>query len=138
MADVARAAGVFSATVSYVLSGKRAVTPETRTAVEAAIAGLGFVGRQLASHRAADGGRGGGRGAGGGARGGLPRSPLAPGRRHVTPVSGAMHATGGFGAVSRAFHSYVRRHVLPRPDELRPVLRNSWEATGSRPPRRVS
>jgi alpha-galactosidase len=27
-----------------------------------------------------------------------------------------------------AFHTCVRRHVLPRPDELRPVLYNSWEA----------
>ncbi|MFE0351685.1 LacI family DNA-binding transcriptional regulator [Streptomyces griseoluteus] len=43
MADVARAAGVSSATVAYVLSGRRAVAPETRTAVEAAIAELGFV-----------------------------------------------------------------------------------------------
>ncbi|MER5967614.1 LacI family DNA-binding transcriptional regulator [Streptomyces sp. NPDC002057] len=42
MADVARAAGVSSATVSYVLSGKRPVAPETRAAVEEAIAELSF------------------------------------------------------------------------------------------------
>ncbi|MFJ9884774.1 LacI family DNA-binding transcriptional regulator [Streptomyces sp. NPDC091287] len=42
MADVARAAGVSSATVSYVLSGKRPVAEETRRVVEAAIADLGF------------------------------------------------------------------------------------------------
>ncbi|OIJ66100.1 LacI family transcriptional regulator [Streptomyces mangrovisoli] len=42
MAEVASAAGVSSATVSYVLSGKRAVAPATRAAVESAIAELGF------------------------------------------------------------------------------------------------
>ncbi|MEU6404299.1 LacI family DNA-binding transcriptional regulator [Streptomyces sp. NPDC046985] len=42
MADVARVVGVSTATVSYVLSGKRAVAPATRTAVETAIAELGF------------------------------------------------------------------------------------------------
>ncbi|MFD8643963.1 LacI family DNA-binding transcriptional regulator [Streptomyces zaomyceticus] len=42
MADVAHAAGVSSATVSYVLSGKRPVAPETRAAVEKAIAELSF------------------------------------------------------------------------------------------------
>ncbi|MGW0971469.1 LacI family DNA-binding transcriptional regulator [Streptomyces sp. NPDC002516] len=42
MSDVARAAGVSSATVSYVLSGKRPVTDETRKAVESAIERLGF------------------------------------------------------------------------------------------------
>ncbi|MGW4287066.1 alpha-galactosidase [Streptomyces sp. NPDC004673] len=55
---------------------------------------------------------------------------LAPGQRHVTPVSVALHSTDGFGAVSRALHTYIRRHVLPHPGELRPVLYNSWEATG--------
>ncbi|MFJ3644176.1 LacI family DNA-binding transcriptional regulator [Streptomyces sp. NPDC090108] len=43
MADVARAAEVSVATVSYVLSGKRPVAPATRSVVEAAIAELGFV-----------------------------------------------------------------------------------------------
>ncbi|MBB0242789.1 LacI family DNA-binding transcriptional regulator [Streptomyces alkaliphilus] len=42
MTDVARAAGVSTATVSYVLSGKRPVAPATRAAVENAITELGF------------------------------------------------------------------------------------------------
>ncbi|MFD6494260.1 LacI family DNA-binding transcriptional regulator [Streptomyces sp. NPDC059944] len=42
MNDVARAAGVSSATVSYVLSGKRPVAVETRKSVESAIQRLGF------------------------------------------------------------------------------------------------
>ncbi|MFD9003249.1 LacI family DNA-binding transcriptional regulator [Streptomyces sp. NPDC059582] len=42
MHDVARAAGVSSATVSYVLSGKRPVTEETRRSVQSAIDRLGF------------------------------------------------------------------------------------------------
>ncbi|MEU0781722.1 LacI family DNA-binding transcriptional regulator [Streptomyces sp. NPDC006173] len=42
MNDVARAAGVSSATVSYVLSGKRPVAEETRKSVESAIQRLGF------------------------------------------------------------------------------------------------
>ncbi|MEV7082301.1 alpha-galactosidase [Streptomyces sp. NPDC093516] len=54
---------------------------------------------------------------------------LPPGGRHITPVSVAVYSPDGFGAVSRAFHTYVRRHVLPHPDELRPILYNSWEAT---------
>ncbi|MFC9325731.1 alpha-galactosidase [Kitasatospora sp. NPDC057015] len=47
-----------------------------------------------------------------------------------TPVSVGLYSAGGFGGASRAWHAYVRAHVLPRPDELRPVLYNSWEATG--------
>ncbi|MEU6404294.1 alpha-galactosidase [Streptomyces sp. NPDC046985] len=54
---------------------------------------------------------------------------LRPGQRYTTPVSVALYGTDGFGGVSRAFHAYVRQHVLPCPDELRPVLYNSWEAT---------
>ena len=40
-----------------------------------------------------------------------------------------MYTEGGFGAASRAWHDYIRAHVIPYPDELRPVLYNSWEAT---------
>ncbi len=40
--DVARRAGVAASTVSYVLSGKRSISPTTRSRVEAAIAELGY------------------------------------------------------------------------------------------------
>ena len=55
---------------------------------------------------------------------------LNPGERLETPVSAGLYTEGGFGATSRAWHEYVRSHVLPHPEELRPVLYNSWEATG--------
>jgi len=55
---------------------------------------------------------------------------LAPGETWETPVFAGLFSAGGFGAASRAWHAYVRRHVLPHPGESRPVLYNSWEATG--------
>ncbi|WP_030488566.1 alpha-galactosidase [Micromonospora chokoriensis] len=55
---------------------------------------------------------------------------LAPGETLDTPVFAGLYSTGGFGAASRAWHEYIRRHVLSHPDETRPVLYNSWEATG--------
>jgi DNA-binding LacI/PurR family transcriptional regulator len=42
IADVAQAAGVSTSTVSYVLSGRRPISPETRARVEASIAALGY------------------------------------------------------------------------------------------------
>jgi alpha-galactosidase len=54
---------------------------------------------------------------------------LEPGDELTTPVSVGMYTEGGFGAASRAWHDYIRAHVIPHPDELRPVLYNSWEAT---------
>jgi alpha-galactosidase len=48
----------------------------------------------------------------------------------VTPVCAGLYTEGGFGAASRAWHAYVLEHVLPHPGEVRPVLYNSWEATG--------
>ncbi|MFD0020757.1 alpha-galactosidase [Streptomyces sp. NPDC058382] len=59
-----------------------------------------------------------------------PELTLRGGESWRSPVSVGLYSAGGFGGASRAWHSYIRAHVLPRPDELRPVLYNSWEATG--------
>ncbi|HEU5111439.1 MAG TPA: alpha-galactosidase, partial [Micromonosporaceae bacterium] len=55
---------------------------------------------------------------------------LRPGEEWTTPVFAGLYTAGGFGAASRGWHGYAAGRVLPRPDELRPVLYNSWEATG--------
>jgi alpha-galactosidase len=55
---------------------------------------------------------------------------LRPGERLSTPAFAGLYTAGGFGAASRNWHAYVLDHVLPHPRELRPVLYNSWEATG--------
>ncbi|MEU1020997.1 alpha-galactosidase [Streptomyces sp. NPDC005904] len=54
---------------------------------------------------------------------------LEPGQRLCTPVFAGLYSPSGFGAASRSWHRHIRSHVLPRPDEDRPVLYNSWEAT---------
>jgi alpha-galactosidase len=54
---------------------------------------------------------------------------LAPGEEWRTPVFAGLYARDGFGGTSRRWHDYARRHVLPAPDEVRPVLYNSWEGT---------
>ncbi|SFS90106.1 LacI family DNA-binding transcriptional regulator [Saccharopolyspora flava] len=48
LADVARVAGVSSATVSYVLNGTRKVRPETERAVRAAVEEVGYIQNTLA------------------------------------------------------------------------------------------
>jgi alpha-galactosidase len=55
---------------------------------------------------------------------------VGPGKPLTTPVSAGLYTNGGFGGASRAWHAYILGHVLPHPGELRPVLYNSWEATG--------
>jgi len=55
---------------------------------------------------------------------------LEPGEIFETPVFAGLYNRGGFGATSRAWHDYILRHVLPHPQDVRPVLYNSWEATG--------
>ncbi|MFD8012405.1 alpha-galactosidase [Streptomyces sp. NPDC059762] len=55
---------------------------------------------------------------------------LRPGETLRTPVFAGLYAPDGFGGASRAWHAYVSGRVLPEPDRDRPVLYNSWEATG--------
>jgi alpha-galactosidase len=77
---------------------------------------------------------------------------LAPGEDLVLPPFAGLYTTGGFGAASREWHAWQRARVLGRGErtavawpgwageaapaaaagepELRPVLYNSWEATG--------
>jgi len=55
---------------------------------------------------------------------------LRPSEEWRTPVLAGLYSPGGFGATSRQWHEYARRHVLPRPEEVRPIVYTSWEATG--------
>ncbi|HEY0256334.1 MAG TPA: alpha-galactosidase [Candidatus Methylacidiphilales bacterium] len=56
---------------------------------------------------------------------------LQPGEAHRTPAMMLGCSREGIGGASRRSHRFVRERVLPdcRPDEFRPVLYNSWEAT---------
>ncbi|MGO4458144.1 alpha-galactosidase [Streptomyces sp. M-16] len=58
------------------------------------------------------------------------RWTLRPGESLRTPVFAGLYTPHGFGAASRAWHGHVRDHVLPEPGRERPVVYNSWEATG--------
>lgn len=66
---------------------------------------------------------------GGGAGHDGARWRLRPGQRWRSPVFAGLYTREGFGGTSRAWHAYTRTHVLPCPDETRPVLYNSWEGT---------
>ncbi|ACU71470.1 glycoside hydrolase clan GH-D [Catenulispora acidiphila DSM 44928] len=55
---------------------------------------------------------------------------LGPDQSLETPVFAGLHTVGGFGGAARAWHDYLRRYVIPAPAEDRPVVYNSWEATG--------
>lgn len=52
---------------------------------------------------------------------------LAPGAEFTTPTVVAGYSANGYGEMSRTMHTYARRLLRPGP---RPVLYNSWEATG--------
>ncbi|WP_410624181.1 alpha-galactosidase [Amycolatopsis sp. cmx-8-4] len=55
---------------------------------------------------------------------------LKPGETWETPVFAGLYAADGFGGTSRRWHAYVREFVQPHSGELRPIVYNSWEATG--------
>ena len=47
------------------------------------------------------------------------------------PAFVGLYSNQGFSGVSRGWHAYEREQVLPEtPDAVRPILYNSWEATG--------
>ncbi|GAA2024299.1 alpha-galactosidase [Catenulispora yoronensis] len=56
--------------------------------------------------------------------------PLAPGEALTTPVTAGAWTDGGFDAASQAWHTYFLGQVLPHAGDPRPVVYNSWEATG--------
>ncbi len=57
---------------------------------------------------------------------------LKAGESLASPVFHAGYSNEGFGGASRLFHRYQREKILPNAPtpRLRPVLYNSWEATG--------
>ncbi|MFI9588208.1 alpha-galactosidase [Streptomyces sp. NPDC052236] len=56
---------------------------------------------------------------------------LAPGESYTSPVFAGLWSEGGFGGASRAWHAWQLAHVVPDGATTeRPVLYNSWEATG--------
>lgn len=55
---------------------------------------------------------------------------LDAGETFTTPVFVAGFTGSGYGAASRLLHAYQKQHVVPRPNELRPVVYNSWYVTG--------
>lgn len=55
---------------------------------------------------------------------------LAPGERFTSPEAIMTYSATGFGTMSRAFHDFIRAHILP-PAAVRaphPVVLNTWEA----------
>lgn len=55
---------------------------------------------------------------------------LAPGESYTSPVFAGLWSRDGFGGAGRAWHAWQLAHVIPDAAEPRPVLYNSWEATG--------
>jgi alpha-galactosidase len=54
---------------------------------------------------------------------------LLPGQDFTTPAAIAGFAHDGLEGARHRLHEHLRGHMLPHPEEPRPVLYNSWEAT---------
>lgn len=52
---------------------------------------------------------------------------LDPGIAFVTPKAALVWSEHGRGEVSRQYHRWARRHLMPHGEALHPVLLNSWE-----------
>lgn len=55
--------------------------------------------------------------------------PLAPGATFTAPDAIAGFAADGREGARHRLHAHIGAHIVPQPQELRPVLSNSWEAT---------
>ena len=54
---------------------------------------------------------------------------LDPGETLTTPRAMLVLSRKGKGEVTRQFHRWAHRHLMPHGDELHPVLLNSWEGS---------
>lgn len=54
---------------------------------------------------------------------------LEPGARLALPDTVGVYSAAGHTDLTHRWHDYERAFVLPRRDEVRPVLYNSWEST---------
>ena len=54
---------------------------------------------------------------------------LDPGKTFTTPRAVLVWSERGRGEVSRQYHRWARRHLMPHGGDLHPVLLNSWEGS---------
>jgi alpha-galactosidase len=54
---------------------------------------------------------------------------LDPGKTFTTPKAVLVWSENGKGEVSRQYHRWARRHLMPHGDVLHPVLLNTWEGS---------
>ena len=55
---------------------------------------------------------------------------LDPGKTFISPKAIIVKSDKGRGEVSRQFHRWARKHLMPHGEALRPILLNHWEGAG--------